>query len=94
MTNIKPGEILVEMVGGNSCAYFDEKSGAFIQDNINVIKTRQENVYNIDTEIDEEVSVATCTAGTSGQFIGYKASFGNHEVFNMTILAFIMILLK
>jgi len=41
------------MVGGNNCAYFDEKSSSFIQDNVNVIKTRQENIYNIDTEIDE-----------------------------------------
>jgi len=67
LTDIKPGQILVEMVGGNSCAYFDENSNSFIQDNLKVIKTRQENIYNIDTEIDEEVSVATCTAGSSGQ---------------------------
>jgi len=40
LTDIKAGQILVEMVGGDSCSYFDEKSNSFIQDNVNVIKTR------------------------------------------------------
>lgn len=61
ITNVTKGEVLVDIVGGNECAYFDEELEAFVQKDLSFEKVRKETVYDEDADKYEDLSVLTCS---------------------------------